>query len=55
MTSATNEKKLDVFITSARLSLAELLAKSMEDDLVVESDHARERERWDEDEGSFGG
>ena len=50
-----NEKNPDPSKTSVKLSLAELLAKSMDEDAVAESDHARDRERWDEDEGSFGG
>lgn len=50
-----NEKKPDLAKISPKLSLAELLAKSMDEDAVAEPDHARDRERWDEDEGSFGG
>ena len=51
-----NEKNPDPAKISTKLSLAELLAKSMEDDDVIPPpDHARDRERWDEDEGSFGG
>lgn len=51
-----NEKSMpDPAKTSTKLSLAELLAKSMEDDAMPEPDHARDRERWDEDEGAFGG
>lgn len=47
-----NEKNPDPSKTGVRLSLAELLARSMEDDEVVE---AVEQERWDEDEGYSGG
>jgi hypothetical protein len=38
-----------------RLSLAELLQRSLEDDAVVGHDDESERERWDDDEGSSGG
>lgn len=38
-----------------KLSLAELLAQAMEHDGVPDTDEAHDRERWDEDEGSFGG
>ena len=48
-----NEKNPDPSKTSVKLSLAELLARSMEDDELVET--TVEQERWDEDEGSFGG
>lgn len=48
-----NEKNADPSKGSAKLSLAELLARSMEDDELVEN--TVEQERWDEDEGSFGG
>jgi hypothetical protein len=48
-----NEKNPDPSKTSTKLSLAELLARSLEDDELV--DNAVEQERWDEDEGSFGG
>lgn len=48
-----NEKNPDPSKTSTKLSLAELLARSLEDDFVEETQE--EKERWDEDEGSFGG
>ncbi len=48
-----NEKNPDPSKTSTKLSLAELLARSMEDDELVET--KVEQERWDEDEGCFGG
>lgn len=50
-----NENNPDLAKTSTKLSLAELLAKSMEDDIVPEPENGRDRERWDEDEGCFGG
>ena len=50
-----NEKNPDPAKTSTKLSLAELLAKAMDDDVIAEADHVRDRERYDEDEGSFGG
>jgi hypothetical protein len=47
--------KNDPLPLQAKLSLAELLAQSMEHDALPEPDEAHDRERWDEDEGSFGG
>ena len=38
-----------------RMSLAELLQRSLEDDAIVGQDNDHETERWDDDEGSFGG
>ena len=38
-----------------RMSLAELLQRSLEDDAIVGQDNDQESERWDDDEGSFGG
>ena len=46
-------KKLSA--TTGRLSLAELLTRSMEQDGLDLDDKPVDRERWDEDEGSFGG
>jgi hypothetical protein len=40
--------------TQKRLSLADLLARSMEEDAVTLEDPT-DQERWDDDEGSFGG
>jgi hypothetical protein len=40
--------------TTRSLSLSELLQRSLEEDAVVDP-HADERERWDDDEGAFGG
>ncbi len=37
-----------------KLRLAELLARSMEDDAIT-LEEPSDRERWDDDEGSFGG
>lgn len=41
--------------TTGRVSLAELLSRSMEQDGLDLDDKPVERERWDDDEGSFGG
>jgi hypothetical protein len=38
-----------------RMSLAELLQRSLEDDAILGPDDESERERWDDDEGSHGG
>jgi hypothetical protein len=39
-----------------KLRLAELLARSMEDDAIIDNTVPDlDRERWDDDEGSFGG
>lgn len=53
-----NDKNLDPTKTSTKLTLAELLARSMEQDELVlaqQPTKGEDRERWDEDEGSFGG
>ena len=50
-----NEKSSDPAKITTKLSLAELLAKSMDEEAMPEPDHARDRERWDDDEGSSGG
>jgi hypothetical protein len=47
-----NEKNPDPAKTSTKLSLAELLARSMDDEV---EETQEERERWDDDEDSFGG
>lgn len=50
-----NEKNPDPTKTSTKLSLAELLSRSMEEDELLLHAAEEERERWDEDEGCFGG
>jgi hypothetical protein len=55
-TAMSDHKKSDKPETKPRLSLAELLAKSMEEDAFVEPAKTEvERERWDDDEGSYSG